>query len=617
MGTKVQVDTVDNATTSSGTATINENDEKLADEFDKVDYLDGSRSATGDKDMDSNRIINLPVAVADHEPLTKGALAAEVGTIAKGDTGPASSTYTSLVDLKAAPASNFVYSLVLAGSRVDYYYETANSPYTADDDNIIKLDDVSLSTGALVKAKASSVSTSNNKTVQTMLDAAEGAFRDTPDSTTEFDWIGISPRVTSPNVVQTSRSVVNHALDTHSALIGSGKVYVEPVNGNDANTGSITQPYETLNYALRTANPSEVNLIGSNDINNPKVFRKSDFRSTDTPGNKIKIVRPIGHCIVEEDGPSASSQTWTSTGNKWSSNLTLVGSIPPATVEYKGWLRPDGNPWKLTKRASVSDITTNGEGWYWDGTTMNIQLGDVDVNAEKADFKITYADGTSRCLFYGPMHILFDVGEGSSLVFNGVHIAPFYNSGAPKVYAKGIEIRNSQGHGVDAQGAYYIFENCTIYASKNDNFHPADGGGVGTFAVEINCTSTEAGDIDTFSVLAVGSTDNGSSMHGLGSVARFGGTYNNNRGPNIVDTGTGKSWNVGVIAHSGLAPGNSYGFYAVTTAVEMYLDTCHAYNETDAEINCETGCTIFRYNTTGETVLNNGTIDVNWVPTNL
>lgn len=72
MGTKVTVDEVENILNSSGVATVNENDQKLADEFDKVLYADGSIPVTGDIDMDSNRILNLPLPLTTAEPITRG-----------------------------------------------------------------------------------------------------------------------------------------------------------------------------------------------------------------------------------------------------------------------------------------------------------------------------------------------------------------------------------------------------------------------------------------------------------------------------------------------------------------------------------------------------------------
>lgn len=72
MGTKVTVDAIEDVANSSGLPKINENFDKLADEFDLVLYADGSVPVTGDLDMDSNRILNLPLPLTNAEPITRG-----------------------------------------------------------------------------------------------------------------------------------------------------------------------------------------------------------------------------------------------------------------------------------------------------------------------------------------------------------------------------------------------------------------------------------------------------------------------------------------------------------------------------------------------------------------
>lgn len=69
MGTKVTVDDITNISNGSGLATLNENFDILADEFDKVLYADGSVPLAGNLDADSNRILNLPIPVSAGEPV--------------------------------------------------------------------------------------------------------------------------------------------------------------------------------------------------------------------------------------------------------------------------------------------------------------------------------------------------------------------------------------------------------------------------------------------------------------------------------------------------------------------------------------------------------------------
>jgi|GEM_PF-6848125 len=77
-----------------------------------------------------------------------------IGTPAEfvGETGPANSTFTSLAAMKAAPATNRSYILAdpSGTTPVVYAYVVGNFTGQADDINVVKLDAVPLTTGALV-----------------------------------------------------------------------------------------------------------------------------------------------------------------------------------------------------------------------------------------------------------------------------------------------------------------------------------------------------------------------------------------------------------------------------------------------------------------------------------
>lgn len=80
-----------------------------------------------------------------------------------GDTGPANSTYTTLAGLKAAAVSNASYIFAPpsgsdgGAAAGTFLYQTAGAPYTADGENVIALDAVPLTTGALVRQDGDSL----------------------------------------------------------------------------------------------------------------------------------------------------------------------------------------------------------------------------------------------------------------------------------------------------------------------------------------------------------------------------------------------------------------------------------------------------------------------------
>jgi hypothetical protein len=72
----------------------------------------------------------------------------------RGATGPANNTFFDLLSFKAQPSTNGKATFV---GRGEFYFETANAPYAADDLNTIKADDTLLSDGAWVRQSGSSI----------------------------------------------------------------------------------------------------------------------------------------------------------------------------------------------------------------------------------------------------------------------------------------------------------------------------------------------------------------------------------------------------------------------------------------------------------------------------
>lgn len=426
--------------------------------------------------------------------------------------------------------------------------------------------------------------------------------RNVPNSSA-FSWLDILPTVHGVGNVDASESAVNYAKRIHAGLIGSGVVYVDPVYGDDANVGNFANPVATISEAVRLRNPSQIYLLGSSNRNSPAIFRKFEFRTTDTPGAKLKIITAVGHCAIEEDGDDLSALTWTSVGGATPNvyqSPPLTGAIPPRAVLWSKYQDTNGGPLRIPERASVTEINTEGYGWYFDGSALFIRLQARNIESIKSEMRAVYADSTSRCLIYGTKAV-FEVEKEGSLVFNGVKLSPLEFSGArAEVFTgPGVTINYSNGHGVDSLGADTIFEGLEVFAAKLDNIHYGDSGGLGCRALEINCISFEAGDVATQGGLAAG-TDNGSAMHGTGHIARYAGRYFNNNGPDVVDSSSGHYWNVGVEAYASGLPGNAYGFDVIGGT--MWLDTCHARDEALADIRVESGSTLRLFNTNYRTL---------------
>lgn len=147
----------------SAIGVINNNSDKLIEEFGKTFYKDGSVNMDGPIDMDSNRIINLPRAVSDSSPVTLAQLREEK----KGDPGlpglpgVGGNTFLSLASLKTLNPTTYASAILADGINppTSYAYVTGNYTGKADDKTVVKIDNIPLSVGALVAQQASNIAT--------------------------------------------------------------------------------------------------------------------------------------------------------------------------------------------------------------------------------------------------------------------------------------------------------------------------------------------------------------------------------------------------------------------------------------------------------------------------
>jgi len=427
------------------------------------------------------------------------------------------------------------------------------------------------------------------------------AVRPIPDA--DLSWVPFFPKVDSVGNVTTTEGVQHYAIERENPA-SVGDFYIDPVNGNDANAGSPGLPLKTLTEFLRVKAANNGYMMGSDDPDNPVVFDKSDFRDTDPVGNRLKIVNVNGHCKIAEPVDDLTSLTWTLESGQVYKCTTTSAKINQ--LRYTKALDQDGGYLKIPSFTNVTDVNNSVFGFWHDvaNNTLYARIGSTAGDTFKADLQPIVSDAASKMLFLGTA-ILFYCPKGSSLQFDGVYLQPLVSgSTRPRLYLhaeepNGIEIKNTFTHGIDALGAEYYTEHVKVTSTGGDNFHGFDSGGVSTLAVEVNCDSSFAGDFGTRGALAAG-TDNGSAMHGTGHVARFGGKYYKNYGPDVVDSGSGAFWNCGVEAFGSTLPGNAIGFDITAGTGRMYLDTCLARDEDLDEIQVNAGAVLRTFNTTGE-----------------
>lgn len=401
-----------------------------------------------------------------------------------------------------------------------------------------------------------------------------------------YGWAGIMPKVClAPGAAQFSERVGRYARRTHAANIGGGEVWVDPVNGSDANSGSEASPVQTLAHAVQDLSPSVINCL-------PGQYAPFAFNTGHTQAGKLKILRAIGECVIREAADDPATATFTQDGvrpNCYWMPLTPANKPVLALLDTS---QPDetGQPRSLARYASLAllDGLANGSGYFHDAGANRLYVrygrAGVDFNTLKARTRLVTGDASSRVLVSGTRLLM----EGRWRL-EGVHLAPFQSAGA-RAYLY-LDVDSTQAptcaysvtHGLDANGADAYVHGAWMHRNKGDNLHYSDNGGLPSRAVEIGCKSMFAGDVA--GEPSAPSTSNGSAMHDTGSVIRINGYYGRNFGPDIVDSGTGATWMVGTVAESGVDSGNSYAIYA--NGVSMTLDCCVARNGLNTDIRAE------------------------------
>lgn len=127
----------------------------------KIGRADFLSSASKFVAFDSlGHLVGVDGSLPDSVPALASNIVADGGDSVQQELDRAVQAYASVAALKAASAGRLAYHLV-AGGALDgnFHYETADAPYTADDIDIFKLDDVALSVGALVRRTASDLAT--------------------------------------------------------------------------------------------------------------------------------------------------------------------------------------------------------------------------------------------------------------------------------------------------------------------------------------------------------------------------------------------------------------------------------------------------------------------------
>lgn len=238
------------------------------------------------------------------------------------------------------------------------------------------------------------------------------------------------------------------------------------------------------------------------------------------------------------------------------------------------YLDANGNYSSLTKRASVAEVNANAGSWFLDGSNvLYVRLS--DGRAPDASVLVLLA-GTTPLNVSGNATVYAEGidFEGGGISQGVVQAGSTSGSARPRLILNRVTMKYGSGNGLAAAGAEYVYcVGCVAAVNEQDGFnYHAGTGTTGGLAVEIDCAGYGNG-------LADGTNnDNGSTSHEDISVVRVNCEYFGNVGPNVIDTNSSLSWNVGVEAYdsASTSAGLDFGFFAGNTT-KMWLDSCYVH----------------------------------------
>lgn len=402
----------------------------------------------------------------------------------------------------------------------------------------------------------------------------------------------------------------------YSAFMTGGVNYIDATSGNDANPGSITAPWATIDKALRTSACGLVYVMPGN-------YESTGFRYTDTQGDRPKmLVAPYGGVTIRTSGDTISAATWTANGTYINVyETTLVSTNHVIRVLRSDRLDAIGLPTPMPKCASLADVNNQGYGWWYDSATRKLYVRDGTLNINtvvKTNLQAIYAAGGDNSLLVYSAKLYLE----NITLLQYPFVLKVAGQAVPEVWLKNCTVRYAESHSRTVQGGGCYSQGCTYYRSTADHANYTTASSTTAYGVEINDTTYFAGDVDTFgsgatqpnNPIGTAQNKNSSSNHD-GYVVRVNGVHAGSYGPVIADTNGSYTWNLGVQAGYSYATGSSrYGILTQGVNARSWLDGCFVTSGSSG-INSDTSAQVFYFNSLGSRVTSNSGTFSSYLPT--
>lgn len=298
--------------------------------------------------------------------------------------------------------------------------------------------------------------------------------------------------------------------------------YVDVKTGSNNNAGTESQPFQSINRALRYGDAD--NIIVKEGI--------YGWSNSYNAYNQTKSYNLIGVGDVYI-GAHRDNLTWSQHStyqNVYQTNATSVVEVLDIKEDLYRYLE------KLTSVEAVS----NKAGSYYIDSSNNIYVRTHD-SRKPDDYVLPQVSGSAAKFEDLDKVYIENIKFTNNVIISGT-------SNSKKAYAKNVTFSASaSGNAVSVLGVDTIFQNCKALYASADGFNYHINKGILPNAIEIDC-------IGSFNGRDGANQNNGSTMHDGGKIIRIRGEYHHNHGPNVIDVNNGtQSLNIGVHAHHSTA----------------------------------------------------------------
>ncbi len=393
-----------------------------------------------------------------------------------------------------------------------------------------------------------------------------------------FTWTSSGVAVVN-NGVRSFRTVPETTTDLTTVSSTGTTYYVDPVGGNDANSGtSRVDALQSVNAALGKADVDVVAL-------EPGRYRRSYAWSGGTsPTRDVYIyVLDNGTATMSAHDPLAWSLH---SGSAYKATRNNVETV------WDNVLRDQhGDYSMLIEQSTIQEVIDTPGSWIESGGEVYVHTRDGRQPETNFPVFLTLTGPKIE----GEVDVYVEnVGfEGWSTPMT---IASTDASNAPDVWMHNAWFKySSSGNGLTVTGARNVY--CSRCQASNNYLDGLSYKVLNTIVpnfLEISCRGTDNG-------RSGGDINNGSTGHDGVQGIRVNGYYGRNQGPNVADVSDGtKTWNIGCEMFESRAPGGTPAQItnlAVTDDADIYLESCVLHSSLYSMLISDAASAVYECNT--------------------